>query len=265
MTCDDFVAAMADAASFDFTPFLTWYRQAGTPKVTAHGEYDAAARRYTLRLAQDCAPSPGQADKAPYLIPVAVGLVAPQGGDLDLGNGATTRVLHFTEAEQTFVIENIPAAPVPSLLRNFSAPVVLEYAYTEAELAHLLAHDSDPFSRWEAGQRLFGQLILKAAASLGRGEPLAWPGSVLDAARRVLLSASDPAFIAEALTLARRSHAGRADGGSRSGSAASGQKWPGSRYLATGLESDFSRIYARVDTRSRVSARDATGHPSSSA
>ncbi len=245
VTCDDFVAAMADAAGFDFTPFMTWYRQAGTPKVTAHSEYNAAARRYTLTLAQGCAPSAGQAEKAPYLIPVAVGLVGPQGGDLDLGNGATTRVLHLTEAEQTFVFENIPIAPVPSLLRNFSAPVVLEYAYTEAELAHLLAHDSDPFNRWEAGQRLFGQLILKAAASLGRGEPLAWPSSVLDAARKVLLSASDPAFIAEALTLpGEATLAEQMDvvdpevlHQARCGLA---------RYLATGLESEFARIYAAL-------------------
>jgi aminopeptidase N len=245
VTCDDFVAAMADASGFDFTQFMTWYRQAGTPKVTAHGAYNAAARRYTLTLAQGCAPSAGQAEKAPYLIPIAVGLVGPEGGDLDLGNGATTRVLHLTEVEQTFVFDNVPVAPVPSLLRNFSAPVVLECAYTEAELAHLLAHDSDPFNRWEAGQRLFGQLILKAAASLGRAEPLAWPGSVLDAARKVLLSASDPAFIAEALTLPGEATLAEqmevvdpeALHLARCGLA---------RYLATGLERDFARMYAAL-------------------
>jgi aminopeptidase N len=199
--CDDFVAAMADASGFDFTPFMTWYRQAGTPLVTAHAEYDAAARRYTLTLTQRGLPSPGQAVKEPYLIPVAVGLVGPDGADLDLGEGLTSKVLQLTKPEQNFVFENIAVAPVPSLLRNFSAPVILNYAYSEAELAHLLAHDSDSFNRWEAGQRLFGQLILKAAAAHSQGQRFVWPVAVIEAARKVLLGAGDPAFIAEALTL----------------------------------------------------------------
>ncbi|MDR2113028.1 MAG: aminopeptidase N [Candidatus Accumulibacter sp.] len=200
VTCDDFVAAMAAASGFDFTPFMAWYRQAGTPRVTARGEYDAAARRYTLTLGQSCAPTPDQAEKTPCLIPVAVGLVGPDGGDFDLG-GTATRVLRLTAREQTFVFENIPAAPVPSLLRDFSAPVILDHAYEDAELAHLLAHDSDPFNRWEAGQRLFGRLILGNAARLARGEEAIWPENVAAAARAVLLGGSDPAFIAEALTL----------------------------------------------------------------
>ena len=200
VTCDDFVAAMADASGVDFAPFMTWYRQAGTPRVTAHGSYDVATKRYTLTLAQSCAPTPGQAEKSSYLIPVAIGLVGPDGGDVDLG-GVTTKVLNFTEPRQTFVFDNVNAAPVPSLLRNFSAPVVLDYAYSEADLAHLLAHDSDPFNRWEAGQRLFGDLILRNASRLSRGEATHWPASVVAAARKVLLSTSDSAFIAEVLTL----------------------------------------------------------------
>ncbi len=245
VTCDDFVAAMADAAGFDFAPFMTWYRQAGTPKVSARGEYDAASRRYTLTLAQSCAPSPRQPEKAPYLIPVAVGLVGPEGDDLVLGNGATTPVLQFTEAEQVFVFENVPVAPVPSLLRNFSAPVTLDYAYSETELAHLLAHDSDPFNRWEAGQRLFGQLILKAAARISGGGVAEWPATVREAARKVLLSAGDPAFIAEALTLpSEATLAEQMDVVdpealylARSGLA---------RFLAAGLEGDFASLYSTL-------------------
>ncbi|MDR1708129.1 MAG: aminopeptidase N, partial [Candidatus Accumulibacter sp.] len=152
VTCDDFVAAMAAASGFDFAPFMAWYRQAGTPRVSARGQYDAAARRYTLTLAQSCPPTPGQPEKAPYLIPVAVGLIGPDGRDFGLG-GCLTRVLHLAAPEQQFVCENIPAAPVPSILRGFSAPVVLDVQYSDEELAHLLAHDSDPFNRWEAGQR----------------------------------------------------------------------------------------------------------------
>ena len=202
VTCDDFVGAMADASGFDFSAFMPWYRQAGTPHIKAHGQYDAASQSYGLTLTQSGSPSPGQPDKTPVLIPVAVGLLDPQGLDFDLGDGQTTRVLHLTQPEQTFVFENIPSAPIPSLLRNFSAPVILEQSLSEADLAHLLAHDSDPFNRWEAGQQLFGRLILSAAADIMNECPLNWPSSVIDAARRVLLSPNgSPAFIAEALTL----------------------------------------------------------------
>ena len=244
VTCDDFVAAMAAASGFDFSPFMAWYRQAGTPRVAARGEYDAAARRYVLTLSQSCAPTPGQAAKEPYLIPVAVGLVGPDGRDVDLG-GTGTRVLQLTAPEQTFVFENIPAAPVPSLLRNFSAPVILDYPYDDAELAHLLAHDSDSFNRWEAGQRLFSRLILGNAACLAHGEPAAWPASVADAARAVLLGGSDPAFIAEALTLpGEATLAEQMDVVdpealflARSGLA---------RSLAAALEADFAAMYAQL-------------------
>ncbi len=245
VTCDDFVAAMGDAAGFDFKPFMAWYSQAGTPTVTAHGSYDAKRLSYTLSLSQHCIASPGQGEKAPYLIPVAVGLLGLDGGDLDLGNGAgTTRVLQLTEPQQTFVFENIRVPPVPSLLRNFSAPVVLEFAYSEAELAHLLAHDSDPFNRWEAGQRLFGQLIL-AAARGGAAQSVRWPESVLEAAREVLRGGGDPAFIAEALTLPGEATLAEqmdivdpeALHAARSGLA---------RYLATGLASEFASVYSAL-------------------
>ena len=242
VTCNDFIAAMGDAAGFDFTPFMSWYSQAGTPQLTARGEYDASARRYTLTLTQSCAPSPGQAQKSPYLIPVAVGLVGPQGGDLDLGDGQTTRVLQLTAPQQVFVFENIGQAPVPSLLRNFSAPVVLECDYSDADLALLLAHDSDPFNRWEAGQRLYGELIRSAVATLSRGETVDWPVGVLDAVRQVLVGAGDPAFIAEALTLPGEATLAEQMEvvdpellyAARTGLA---------RHLANGLQSDFARLY----------------------
>jgi len=245
VTCDDFVAAMGSAAGFDFMPFMVWYKQAGTPRVTAHGNYDAAAERYTLTLKQSCPATPGQAEKAPYFMPVSIGLVDPDGRDMDLGDGKTTRVLHFSQAEQAFVFENIAAVPVPSLFRNFSAPVVLDLAYSEADLAHLLAHDGDPFNRWEAGQRLFGQLIRAAAEGLARGETPSWPAGVLDAARAVLLNAGNPAFIAEALTLP--------------GDATLAEQMavvdPEALYqartalachLAQGLQAEFARLYAAL-------------------
>jgi aminopeptidase N len=246
VTCDDFVAAMGDASGFDFSRFMTWYRQAGTPHVKAQGEYDAAAQSYCLTLSQRCPPSAGQPDKAPTLIPVAVGLLDAQGQDFDLGDGQTTRVLHLTQPEQSFVFANIPSAPTPSVLRNFSAPVILEQHLSEADLAHLLAHDSDPFNRWEAGQQLFGRLILAATADITDERPLNWPTSVIDAARQVLLSPNgDPAFIAEALTLP--GEATLAEQMAVVDPEALHQARCGlARFIASALEDEFAQRYAAL-------------------
>ena len=208
VTCDDFVAAMSDASGVDLTQFKHWYDYAGTPQLRARGDFDAATRRYLLTLSQS---RPTAADPGPpFHIPVAIGLVGPDGKDLPIrlagesaaAGGQTTRVLSLTAAEQQFVFEDLPADPVPSLLRDFSAPVILDYDWRNADLSHLLAHDSDPFNRWEAGQRLAGRLILAAAADLAAGRAADWPQSFAAAARQVLLRAGDdPAFAAEVLTL----------------------------------------------------------------
>ncbi len=203
VTCDDFVAAMADASGADLSQFMRWYDQAGTPHVTASGRHDAAARRYTLTLKQSC---PTHPENRPYHIPVSIGLVTRDGADLSLripgGPDATQRVLSLTGTEQEFVFEGIDTAPVPSLLRGFSAPVVLDFPYTDEDLARLLGHDSDPFNRWEAGQRLASRLILAATTALSAGSMPAWSEDFAQAAARVLAKANaDPAFAAEALTL----------------------------------------------------------------
>ncbi|MEY2633840.1 MAG: hypothetical protein RIR00_2494, partial [Pseudomonadota bacterium] len=209
VTCDDFVAAMAHVSGQDFGPFMSWYDQAGTPRLAAQGEFDAATGRYTLRLSQSCPPSPGQPDKRPYHIPVRIGLLDRRGQPLPLrllGESETSaeKVLSLTTPQAEFVFDGLPAdaAPVPSLLRDFSAPVVLDFPYSDDELALLLAHDSDPFNRWEAGQRLASRLILAAAARLHAGETVAWPEHFVTAAARILAEAGqDPAFAAEALVL----------------------------------------------------------------
>ncbi|MFA7300673.1 MAG: DUF3458 domain-containing protein, partial [Sideroxydans sp.] len=181
--------------------------QAGTPHIQASGSYDAATRRYVLRLSQSCAATPGQPEKQPYHIPVAFGLVGPDGKDLPLylageDSPSTQRVLSLCSATQEFIFENVAVAPVPSLLRDFSAPVVLDFDYSDAGLAHLMAHDSDPFNRWEAGQRLASRLIISATATLSAGGTPEWPPSFAQAAARVLAEAdADPAFAAEALSL----------------------------------------------------------------
>ncbi|NQW93317.1 MAG: aminopeptidase N, partial [Polaromonas sp.] len=176
VTCDDFAQAIADANQASdlarlLPQFKRWYSQAGTPRVTAQGVYDATASTYTLTLSQSCAPTTGQASKEPFVIPVALGLLGADGNDLPLqlaGDGAaaaTCRTLVLTQATENFTFTGIQEEPVPSILRGFTAPVVLDFDYTDAQLLHLLAHDSDPFNRWEAGQRLAVRSALNAIHS----------------------------------------------------------------------------------------------------
>ncbi|MFH1658750.1 MAG: aminopeptidase N [Pseudomonadota bacterium] len=196
VTCEDFVAAMAAASGFDFTQFMRWYNQPGTPHVTVDGYFDAESKTYTLTCTQS---NPRASDDAPTLIPIRVALFADNG---DLLPG-TERTLQFTATTQSFVFNDIAAEPVPSLLRDFSAPVVLDFDYTPEQLTLLLAHESDPFNAWEAGQRLASKLILDATAAIAAGQPPVWPASFVDAARRLLQAQANrgAAFVAEALTL----------------------------------------------------------------
>ena len=196
VTCDDFVAAMAAASGFDFTQFMRWYREPGTPRVAAASAYDAQAHRYTLTFTQS---NPKAGDNGPYLIPIRVALFDAQGQELE----GHSRTLLLTETTQTFAFENVASAPVPSLLRDFSAPVLLDYPYTPAELTLLLAAESDPFNAWEAGQRLATGLILEATAAIAAGRAPVWPESFTAAARTLLAGyeARGAAFVAEALTL----------------------------------------------------------------
>ncbi len=208
VTCEDFVAAMEDASGRDLGQFRRWYSQAGTPKVTASWVHDPQSRRLTLTLRQSWSASPGQPDKAPYHIPVAVGLVGGDGADLplrlagDQAASGTTRVLDLTEAQQDFVFEDVDQVPVPSLLRGFSAPVVLDAPRSPAQLAFLMAHDSDPFNRWDAGQELATQVLLGLIDDHRQGRPLALDPDFAQAWGQILAGyAADPAFAAEALIL----------------------------------------------------------------
>jgi aminopeptidase N len=219
VTCDDFRAAMADANGRDLSQFERWYSQAGTPQVAVAAHYDSAQQTYEIRLTQSCAPTPGQPKKEAFHIPLAVGLLGADGRDMPLyldgaanGNGPATLILELTEAEQTFRFVRVTEKPVPSLLRNFSAPVTLQFDYSDAELAFLMAHDSDPFNRWEAGQRLALRQLL---ALCRKAQQAAMPGAVAfdaaDAAKAAALvealritlndDALDPAFLELALSL----------------------------------------------------------------
>ena len=208
VTTDDFLAAMAEANGADLGQFARWYGQAGTPRLEAAGRFDPADASYTLTVRQSTPPTPGQPDKEPLLIPLAVGLLGADGRDLPLQlagegrPGATTRVLRIAAAEETFRFTGLPGAPLPSLLRGFSAPVRLVFPYTDEELAFLFAHDSDPFNRWEAGQRLATRLLLAMVEARRQGGA-APPAAAFIAAFRAALTdpEADPAFLALALTL----------------------------------------------------------------
>ena len=176
VTCDDFAQAIADAnpgsaLATRLEPFKRWYAQAGTPRVTARGRYDALTRTYTLGLEQHGLPTPGQPSKLPSVIPVALGLLTRDGHALPLQledepeTRATERVLVLDDAKRFFTFVNIDSEPVLSLLRGFSAPVILAEPRTDADLLVLLQHDSDPFNRWEAGQRLALHRLLAAIRS----------------------------------------------------------------------------------------------------
>jgi aminopeptidase N len=169
VTCDDFVAAMADANGRNLTQFARWYALSGTPRVAVGTRYDEDARTFELTLAQTCPPTPGQRSKDPFHIPFTVGLVGPDGRDQPLqldGEDAaqgSTRVLELTETTRTFRFVNVTQPPVPSLARDFSAPVIVDYRYADEELVFLAAHDADPFNRWEAGQRLAVARLIAAS------------------------------------------------------------------------------------------------------
>jgi len=219
VTCDDFRAAMADANGADLEQFARWYSQAGTPLVECRGEYDPRKKTYTLHVKQSCPPTPGQPQKLPFVIPLAVGLVDVDGRDLPLNIGEdstfgpascaspTTVVLAVTQSEQAFVFTDVPEHPVASLLRGFSAPVSVKCDYTDAELTHLMAYDSDPFSRWEAGQALTTRILLAGIENLRAGGEMTVPQSFAEAIGRVISDGSrDPAFAAECLQLPAEGH-----------------------------------------------------------
>ncbi|MFG0415193.1 aminopeptidase N [Pseudomonas sp. zjy_8] len=208
VTCDDFVKAMEDASGIDLTQFKRWYTQAGTPRLQVSEAYDASAQTYSLTFRQSCPATPGQSEKLPFVIPLALGLLDARGNELPLRlqgeatASGTGRVLSITEAEQTFTFEGIAEQPLPSLLRGFSAPVKLSFPYSRDQLMFLMQHDSDGFNRWEAGQQLSVQVLQELIGQYQRGEELALDQRLVEALRTLLLDESlDQAMVAEMLSL----------------------------------------------------------------
>ncbi|TKD18256.1 aminopeptidase N [Rhodobacter capsulatus] len=188
-TIEDWIKVFEDTSGRDLRQFMLWYTQAGTPKLTVTEAYENGT--YTLEVRQTTPPTPGEEVKPPRHIPLAVGLLSPNGDEI-----VPTTVLELTEAQQSFRFEGLSARPVPSILRGFSAPVILERATTPAEQAFLLAHDTDPFNRWEAGRTLARQTLMVMAR--GEGAQLDY----LDAVGRLIADdEADPGFRAACLRL----------------------------------------------------------------
>lgn len=217
VTCEDFFAAMRDANDADFANFLLWYSQAGTPLVKVTSSYNAEAHTYSLKFIQEVPRTPGQPVKEPMFIPVAVGLLDSNGKDMPLSsvhhNGKLesavcddqavySTVLKITKKEEEFVFSDIPERPIPSLLRGYSAPIRLDSDLSDSDLFFLLAHDSDEFNRWEAGQILGRKLMLSLVADFQQNKPLALNPQFVHGFRCILRDSSlDKEFIAKAVTL----------------------------------------------------------------
>lgn len=210
VTIEDFVAAMADASGRDFTQFMNWYRQAGTPQLSVSDSYNVDDNTYTLNFKQSCRPTPECDEKAPYHIPITMGLLGDAGAlRLETASVDTTEsadnteiTIDITESEQSFVFENVPEKPVPSLLRGFSAPIKLQYNYSRNDLMRLMSSDDDGFNRWDASQKLATAVIQEVRAALTSEPAPAVDDQLIDAWRSVLCDESlDPAMVAYMLAL----------------------------------------------------------------
>ncbi|XP_022760268.1 puromycin-sensitive aminopeptidase-like isoform X1 [Durio zibethinus] len=217
VTCEDFFAAMRDANDAEFANFLHWYSQAGTPVVKVTSSYNANAHTFSLKFSQEVPPTPGQPVKEPMFIPVAVGLLDSSGKDMHLSSvyhygtlqsfvsnsqPVLSTVLRLTKKEEEFVFCDIFERPIPSLLRGYSAPIRLESDLSDSDLFFLLAHDSDEFNRWEAGQLLARKLMLSLVADFQQNKPLALNPKFVQGLRSILSDRSlDKEFIAKAITL----------------------------------------------------------------
>lgn len=208
VTCDDFVRAMEKAGSIDLATFKRWYSQAGTPQVEIQQSYAADQQTLTLRLFQNCPPTPGQEEKQPFHIPIAIGLLDAAGTDIPLQlsgetqPGATTRILELTEQVQEFTFVGIKAKPILSPFRGFSAPVRLQCDFTDAEMAFRMAYDSDAFNRWEAGQTLALHELLRMYNDFEQGRPVGLLPIFRDAWQKALTERqSDPSLLTQVLTL----------------------------------------------------------------
>jgi aminopeptidase N len=202
-TVEEFVQCFADASGRDFSQFMRWYSQAGTPEVAVTPQYDAHAKTYRVDVTQKVPPTPNQQRKEPMVIPLAVGLVAKSGTDMRLtvdGSPLERGVLDLTRPSQSFVFTGVEERPIPSFNRGFSAPIKLSLPIESDDLRFLAAHDSDPFNRWQAVQTLAMSLLKQNVAALRAGARARDDDGLMAALGAILANDKlEPAFIALAL------------------------------------------------------------------
>ncbi|MBU3888958.1 aminopeptidase N [Methylosinus sporium] len=210
-TVEDFLACFAEASGRDLAQFSLWYEQAGTPQISVQSDYDAAAKTFTLALEQSTPPTPGQSEKKPFVIPLALGLIGENGDELTLsaapgetgasGEECARGVVELSTPKRKIVFENVPSRPVASLLRGFSAPVRLAPPQSAEDLERLLAHDSDSFNRWQAAQSLALRSVF-ARVEAARGGEGVDDKAFFDALKRLVEAGEgDPSLVAQALSL----------------------------------------------------------------
>ncbi|GJB19883.1 hypothetical protein KAM364_17950 [Aeromonas caviae] len=203
-TCDDFVQAMEDASGVDLARFRRWYSQSGTPELTVTDEYDAESGVYRLHVSQHTPPTQDQPQKLPLHIPLDIELYDAQGAVIPLQyqGKAIGNVLDVLEAQQTFEFDRVPVRPIPSLLRDFSAPVKLHYDYSDEALAFLMRHARNEFARWDAAQMLINKAVIDGVARVQHGQGVELSHTLLAAFVAILDEAAlDPALKAEILAL----------------------------------------------------------------
>ena len=209
VTCEEFVVAMEDISGIDLNQFRLWYSQAGTPVLTINDSYNESDRTYRLSIRQDCPSTPGQDQKKPFVIPLAMGLLGKSGNlSLTLANNPkelnmdSHRVLVIDEELQEYVFTNVEEKPIPSLLRGFSAPVRLNYDYSRFDLCALISRDEDEFVRWDASQQLAIQIINEVELVIQQDLPVSIDPIILEAWRNLLKDDTlDPAIIAAMVRL----------------------------------------------------------------
>ncbi len=245
-TCDDFVAAMAEANGIDLDHFMLWYSQAGTPVLDVSSEYNAKKKEYTLTVKQKTLPTAGQNKKKPLYMPFSVGLLDAKGKDMK-----GTFVIDLSLAEDQITFLNVESKPVPSLLRDFSAPVRVKYPYTDDELLLLMAHDTDSFNRWDAGQKLYAKYVL------GGGKI---PEGLIKALRNILKDKKiDDGTKAALLALPSETELGLmliAQGKKIDPIKLYGQRQRVIRAMAEGLQDELWASYAAIETTLSEKASD---------
>lgn len=206
VTTDEFVKAMGDAGQTDLSQFKLWYSQSGTPQLSITSYYDKKAHTYRLIIKQSCKDLATQDKNLPFHIPIRLGLIGGHSGNsLDFvheGKNGNETVLHLKSEKQEFIFTNVPEEPIPSLLRDFSAPVKINYPYTDEQLLSLLAYDNNEFNRWDAGQKFLTNFLLNTLTEAKQNKQALVPANLINSIKSILNSPGlDKAFIAKSITI----------------------------------------------------------------